>query len=108
MAGPCDEVVPARAALREAIAALQNLHALVRSPRVGPKAVANLVPEVVSLLRPLGEQLGRGLVFVGATPEHWPARDELAAFARSLAASALAAFERAAARGADVRSRLAL
>ncbi|HEU4408077.1 MAG TPA: hypothetical protein VFS43_22635 [Polyangiaceae bacterium] len=115
MAGPSDEGAPARdegaparASLREAIAALQNLHALVRSPRVGPKAIAPLVPELVALLGPLGEQLARGLGLVEAPPAHLAARAELVAFGRALAASALAALERAAGRGVDARSRLGL
>lgn len=100
--------MPARATLRAALAALQNLHALVRSPRVGPKAIALLAPEVVALLAPLGGQLERGLALVEAAPEHRAARDELVALGGSLAAAALAALERAAARGVDARSRLGL
>jgi hypothetical protein len=108
MRGLHDEGVPARAALREAIAALQNLHALARSPRVGPKAIARLLPEVVSLVEPLGEQLERSLGLVETTPRHRAARDQLVALGRSLAASALGALARAAAGGADARSRLAI
>lgn len=108
MAGPYDEGVPARAALREAIAALQNLHALLRSPRVGAKAIAPLLPEIVVLLRPLGGQLDEGLGLVAAAPVHRRARDEFAASCRSLADSALAALEHATSRGIDARSRLAL
>ncbi|MCU0680824.1 MAG: hypothetical protein MUF34_00910 [Polyangiaceae bacterium] len=106
--GPCDEGVPARAALREGVAALQNLHALVRSARVSSKAIAPLLPEVIALVGPLGEQLERGLASVETPAEHGAARGELVAFGRSLAAAALVALERAAARGVGAGSRLGL
>ncbi len=107
MAGTGDGV-PARAFLREAAAALRNVHALARSPRVGAKLIAPLLPEVAALLAPLGGELARGLGLVAAVPAHEAARRELVAFGGAIAAEARDALERAAGRGVDARARLGL
>jgi hypothetical protein len=108
MGAASDEGVPARAALREVIAALQNLHALVRSPRVGPRALADVVPEVVALLGPLGAQLEGGLGRVEGAVEHAAAREALVAHAGALAASARAVLAPAASARVEARSRLGI
>lgn len=87
-------------AARELLSALHNLHALLRSPRVGPKVVEPLLPEIRRRITDLAK---RALFTVEPL-----GREELSSAIREWETRLLAALDAAARQRIDARTRLAL
>jgi hypothetical protein len=87
-------------AARELLSALHNLHALLRSPRVGPKVVEPLLPEIRRRITDLAK---RALFTVDPL-----GRPELAAAIRDWETRLLLSLDSAARQHVDARTRLAL
>lgn len=98
----------AHGVLRDALAALSNVENLLRSPRVGPRALHDVLPDLPNVFRPVRDA-------AAVVVEHLSARDEarapaeaLLAHVDALAARLAPAFEQAASTHLGARDRLAL
>lgn len=98
----------ARGSVRDVLAALQNLEHLLRSPRVGPKSLTQVIHEIRPSCQPIGDVFDR-LVDQVAVRVSEPERvRELATFARDRAAQLDEALVRAASSDMGARARLSL
>lgn len=94
-------------ALRDAIASLQNLYALLRSAKVGPRAIAAVLPEIAQQLGPLPQLVASTL----ASEASGGGSDEahsLAGFTSERLREAEQSVLRATRAGVDAKSRLSL
>lgn len=100
--------VSARGQLRDAVTSLQNLFALLRSPKVGPKAIASVLPEIRECCEPLGDGVDTLVASLAPRlPDSGPV-EALGAFVRERAHDIAARVARAEKAGVDARSRLLL
>lgn len=98
----------ARGAVRDAVSSLQNLYALLRSPKVGPRAISAVLPEILAGLAPLGDDAATALGVVRERPSATATVDALSAYVRLASAEMAAAVATAAPRELDARARLTL
>ncbi len=109
MSGPGD-ISAARGGVRDGIAAIQNLAQLLRSPRVGARALARAVPEVregAAALRDAAQALDQAIAgAAGSEPATARAAHSVLGFAAERARALEAALE--VGRRIDVRRRLGL
>jgi hypothetical protein len=92
-------------ALRDAVASLQNLHSLLRSAKVGPRAIAAVLPEIRGQLSPLAGQVGAMLADAssgGGCPE----AQALSQYTSARLTEAARLVERAEGSELDAKSRL--
>lgn len=98
----------ARGVVRDAISALQNLHALLRSPKVGPRAIAAVLPEIHDSLIPLGDAVENALRSARERGHGALAIDELVSSVRQSSSEMAGAVGAAIGRDVDARTRLTL
>jgi hypothetical protein len=98
----------ARGAVRDALSALQNLFALLRSPKVGPKTIEALLPEIRANCETVGPSLTRLLADVRDRLPDPSAADQVTAFANARGGDMVQAVLAAERTGLDARARLAL
>jgi hypothetical protein len=99
----------ARGVVRDVLAAIGNLQHLLRSPRVGPKALIQVIPGLRGFCDPLLASFQQILEHArkAATDSIEPAAAELHAYAASVCERLRAALDRAAHEPMDAKTRLA-
>jgi hypothetical protein len=97
-----DPIAQARGVLRDALAALRNLEHLLRSPRVGPKALAQVIPGLRDLCDPLSASADEVRVRLGE-PQ---AASQLADFLRDASGRLRSVLDWAVNADMDAKSRL--
>lgn len=102
------KVSDARGTLREALGAVHNLAQLLHSLRVAPKALEQVLPDVLEACAPMRLSVGTLLDAVSEHPAVEPARDALKSFFEPRIAELEAALQSAMARSFNAKSRLAL
>src|SRR4051812_6692903 len=60
-------LVEANGVVRDVVAAIHNLEHLLRSPRVGPRALANVIPDLKGLSDPLVDSVNQILAYLRVT-----------------------------------------
>ena len=103
-----EQVAAARGAVRDAVSSLQNLHALLRSTKVGPRAISAVLPEMLEGFSPLGDDAALAMAHVAPRLASSETLDALAGYVRGAGAEIAAAVATATAKALDARARLTL
>lgn len=98
----------AQGVLRGALAALSNLENLLRSPRVGPRALHDVLPDLPHVLRPVPGAVAIIVEHLSAHDEARAPAEALLAHLEALTTQITQALERAASTQLGARERLAL
>jgi hypothetical protein len=97
----------ARGVLRDALASLRNLEHLLRSPRVGPRALSQVIPDLRELCDPFEASVGEIMLHVGEKAGASGAARALAQHARLACARLRQALDQASSSMMGAKPRLA-
>jgi hypothetical protein len=103
-----DALSTARGILRDGLGALRNLAELLRSPRVAPKSLSSVLPDVLEAFTPMRGALARLIDALGEAPPMAPGRSALEGFVLPRLALLEAAVREAAAKPMSAATRLKL